>query len=345
MGASTATVPPDASIHTRSVLTSWEGISDRTSHDDDRTPPGAPNYKNKANREQDSNAATLRPPATADHLSTASSPTELVPMHRAITQSPAEAAGSGKPAAVVRKPAVDRPPPIDTPLPRQDSGQYGQGNTAPPSTQMPPPPSAVTIAAYNSSVGSGATASPVEPPRTPAGALGMSIARGRSRRPPPVTPSSRVALYPSESHSNVAEIAEAFRVLTNEASFDAVGLHKLMKAHGHSQATEDEVRELIKAIDQTGDGVVRFQEFAALMALPVELLDVEEMKSAFEHLDREGRGWIPAADFTKLMATYGDKSTPEECEEMLRFADPEETGRVNYSIFLGTLAYRLQPRL
>ena len=160
----------------------------------------------------------------------------------------------------------------------------------------------------------------------------------------PPTPASRPSLFPDHSHSAVAEIAEAFRVLTSENAFDAAMLTKVMRAHGQ-QPTEEEVRELIKTIDQTGDGLVRFPEFASLMTQPVELEDINDMKSAFLELDRECKGYVSTSDFLMLMATYGERSKPEECEEMIRFADPDDTGRIDYHSFLSTLAYRLQPRM
>lgn len=190
------------------------------------------------------------------------------------------------------------------------------------------------------------------PVRTPGGSMvppagGSAFLNHRHRpsssfHPPPLTP--KTYSYPNQSHSTIAEVAEAFRVITNESGFDAAALGKLMRAHGQ-HPSDDEVKDLIKAIDQRGDGVVRFSEFTALMAQPIELEEIDDMKQAFLEIDKEQRGWVAAAEFLKLFANYGEKSTPEECDEMLAFADPDDTGRVDYNSFLSTLAYRLMPRM
>jgi calmodulin len=307
------------------------------------------------------------PPSTNHSMSTTVPPQQtspVVPINDAPVKisdgpvMPPAAAVPLEPGAVRRKkptmPTVvrDAEPPVSPPAQPLTTGGMPAA----------PAPSAAGTSGAPSMPPSNATASPADPmvdnlppygaggaggmPRTPAGGMNQSQASQRSSRPPPIsTPSSaRQNLFPSQSHSNLAEIAEAFRILTHENAVDASGLVKLMRAHGQ-QPTEEEVRDLIKAIDQRGDGIIRFNEFTAVMAQPVELEEIEEMKLAFLHLDRERKGWIPAADFTRLFATYGEKSTPEECDEMLRFADPDETGKVDYNSFLGTLAYRLQPRL
>ena len=148
-------------------------------------------------------------------------------------------------------------------------------------------------------------------------------------------------------HSKIAEIAEAFRLLTHDADrvveLDAVQLAKLMKTHGQT-ASLDEVQELIRAVDQNGNGIINFPDFTAMLSEPVPLDDIEEMRQAFYMLDAEHRGWIASADFTMLFASYGEQSSPEECEELRRFADPHDTGRVDYNKFLSTLAFRLQER-
>jgi calmodulin len=233
-------------------------------------------------------------------------------------------------------------------------GQHPPPASTPTSTSSGPAPSSAVIVPQRSQgfsplPASTTTASPkddVQPhpvPRTPAG---MNASQRSLRISAPIsTPtSSRMNMFPDQNHGTMAEFAEAFRLIMNEGQIDAAWLSKLMRAHGQLP-TDDEVRDIIKAIDQKGDGVVRFNDFAALMALPVALEDIDDMKAAFLHLDPQRKGYIFAADFIKLFALHGEKFTPEECEEMLRFADPDETGKVNYNLFLSVLAYRTQPRL
>lgn len=146
--------------------------------------------------------------------------------------------------------------------------------------------------------------------------------------------------FERHSHSALAEIAEAFRVLTPEKSFTAKELGALMRAHG-MHPTDDEVNEIIRAMDQHGTGVISFDEFAALMGRQVELEEIEQLRTTFGSIDADNTGFISTRDFTQLFAMHGEKSTPEELDEMLQFADPQDTGKVDYNLFLSTLAYRL----
>ena len=56
----------------------------------------------------------------------------------------------------------------------------------------------------------------------------------------------------------------------------------------------------------------------------------EELKEAFRVFDKDGNGFISAAELRHVMTNLGEKLTDEEVDEMIREADIDGDGQVNY---------------
>ena len=65
----------------------------------------------------------------------------------------------------------------------------------------------------------------------------------------------------------------------------------------------------------------------------------EEIREAFRVFDKDGNGFISAAELRHVMTNLGEKLTDEEVDEMIREADIDGDGQVNYEgefrMFLG----------
>ena len=57
----------------------------------------------------------------------------------------------------------------------------------------------------------------------------------------------------------------------------------------------------------------------------------EEMKEAFKVFDRDGNGYITVPKLRHVMQNLGENLTDEDIEEMIREADDDGDGVVNYS--------------
>nr|ACO11546.1 Calmodulin [Caligus rogercresseyi] len=121
----------------------------------------------------------------------------------------------------------------------------------------------------------------------------------------------------------------------------SVELGQVMRTFGWNP-TEGDLQEMINEIDQDGNGCISFNEFIYLMTKNVhDDGDIEEeIREAFRVFDREGHGFITVPDLTQVLTTLGDKLTEEESLELIREADIDGDGNVNYEEFVTMLLHK-----
>lgn len=95
--------------------------------------------------------------------------------------------------------------------------------------------------------------------------------------------------------------------------------------------TEAELQDMINEVDADGNGTIDFPEFLTMMARKMKETDSEEeIREAFRVFDKDGNGFISAAELRHVMTNLGEKLTDEEVDEMIREADIDGDGQVNY---------------
>ena len=92
---------------------------------------------------------------------------------------------------------------------------------------------------------------------------------------------------------------------------------------------------MINEVDADGNGTIDFPEFLNLMARKMKDTDSEEeLKEAFRVFDKDQNGFISAAELRHVMTNLGEKLTDEEVDEMVREADVDGDGQINYDEFV-----------
>ena len=88
---------------------------------------------------------------------------------------------------------------------------------------------------------------------------------------------------------------------------------------------------LFKNLFLTGNGEIDFEEFLQMMSKKIKDTDTEEeIRDAFRIFDKDGNGLISANELKQLMANLGEKLTDEELDEMMREADLNGDGHIDY---------------
>merc|ERR1712193_561390 len=138
------------------------------------------------------------------------------------------------------------------------------------------------------------------------------------------------------SDEEIAEFKEAFLLFDKDGdgTITTKELGIVMRSLGQNP-TEAELHDMINEVDADGNGTIDFAEFLSLMSRKVKDADSEEeLMDAFKVFDKDGNGYISSAELRHVMTNLGEKLTDEEVEEMIREADVDGDGQVNYDEFV-----------
>ena len=134
------------------------------------------------------------------------------------------------------------------------------------------------------------------------------------------------------TEEQIAEFKEAFSLFDKDGdgTITTKELGTVMRSLGQNP-TEAELQDMINEVDADGNGTIDFPEFLTMMARKMKDTDSEEeIKEAFRVFDKDGNGFISAAELRHVMTNLGEKLTDEEVDEMIREADIDGDGQVNY---------------
>jgi calmodulin len=138
------------------------------------------------------------------------------------------------------------------------------------------------------------------------------------------------------SEEKIAEFRAAFELFDRDrdGKITTKELGTVMKNLGQNPS-ETELEEMIKQVDLDGNGTIDFKEFLGLMVRKMKDTDTEEeLLEAFKVFDRDGNGFITSHELRHVMTNLGQSLTPEEIEEMVKEADVDGDGQINFDEFV-----------
>lgn len=82
-----------------------------------------------------------------------------------------------------------------------------------------------------------------------------------------------------------------------------------------------------------GDGKIELTEFLDIMGAKQQSVKAleEEVRIAFEFFDLDGNGYISMTELKQVASELGEELTESEIDEMIREADVDGDGQVDYN--------------
>ncbi|XP_037026495.1 calmodulin-A-like isoform X2 [Bradysia coprophila] len=144
------------------------------------------------------------------------------------------------------------------------------------------------------------------------------------------------------SEEEVSEFKEAFMLFDKDedGTITMAELGVVMRSLGQ-RPTETELRDMVNEVDQDGNGTIEFNEFLQMMSKKMKGADGEdELKEAFRVFDKNKDGLISSVELRHVMTNLGEKLSEEEVDDMIKEADMDGDGMVNYDEFVMILTGR-----
>lgn len=141
------------------------------------------------------------------------------------------------------------------------------------------------------------------------------------------------------TEEQVAEFKEAFMLFDKDedGQITMAELGVVMRSLGQ-RPTETELRDMVNEVDQDGNGTIEFNEFLQMMAKKMKGADgEEELREAFRVFDKNNDGLISSIELRHVMTNLGEKLSDEEVDDMIKEADLDGDGMVNYNEFVTIL--------
>eukprot|EP00111_Clytia_hemisphaerica_P001217 TCONS_00003475-protein len=147
---------------------------------------------------------------------------------------------------------------------------------------------------------------------------------------------SQQSLSDSLTIEEINEYKQAFALYdrNSNGTINQNELLSVLRSLGQNP-TEQEVQDIINEMDANKNGKIEFQEFLEKMAERNERNDMsEDLRNAFRVFDANGDGRISVEELRHVMVNLGDPLTDEEVDEMMREADKDNDGYVDYEEFV-----------
>lgn len=134
----------------------------------------------------------------------------------------------------------------------------------------------------------------------------------------------------------VCEFREAFNLYDKDGdgTITVLEIGCIMRSLGQTP-TDAELQDLIDEIDTDKSGTIDFTEFIKMMSKKATHINSEsELIEAFKVFDKDGNEFITSQELRHVMTNLGEKITEEEADVMIKEADLDGDGKINYEEFV-----------
>jgi calmodulin len=101
---------------------------------------------------------------------------------------------------------------------------------------------------------------------------------------------------------------------------------------------QKEIDDFIISFDKEGNGLLTLDQLAIIYSRKKKDSDtLDQLLAAFKLLDRDGSGNIGVPEFRYYMCRMGELMPEADVDEMIKAADPENTGKINSEKFAKVL--------
>jgi len=96
---------------------------------------------------------------------------------------------------------------------------------------------------------------------------------------------------------------------------------------------------MIDEVDADGNGTVEFNEFLSMMIRKIQrTVSQEEIRDAFHAIDTDGNGFISPNELQDMMKILKEDLTEEQLDELIKEAETNGNGQINYEEFAAKVA-------
>jgi len=138
------------------------------------------------------------------------------------------------------------------------------------------------------------------------------------------------------SEGEKKDLKAAFTMMdkNHDGMVNAAELKSMMEMLGIS-VTDAQIHDLMQQASRSGDGLFSEEEFLQFMNKHSKNSDdiMEDLVAAFRVFDKDGNGYITRDELKQGMEMIGENVTELQLDEMLRVADIDKDGRINYEEF------------
>ncbi len=138
------------------------------------------------------------------------------------------------------------------------------------------------------------------------------------------------------SEEQLTEIKQVFDRFDHEGTglITSKDLGNILRSLGIDVLDRD-LTDLLEEINRNNGGKISFSSFLEILISRLDNLETEKtIILAFEVFDSTKRGIISASELRYLMTHLGERLSEEEVNEMIREADVDGTGQIDYRSFV-----------